>query len=348
MGMDIICQAKSGLGKTAVFVLTTLHQLEPEKGVVSVLVLCHTRELAYQIKGEYVRFAKYLKDVKVEVFYGGVPEAENIKILKNPDTVPSIVIGTPGRIKSLAEKNHLALDKLKCFVIDEADKVLGEADMRSQVQQIFIKTPHTKQVMLFSATLGPDIRPVCRLFTREPLEIYVASDEKLTLHGLTQYVVKLTEAEKNRKLTQLLDSLQFNQVVIFVSKVNRATELCKLLVECNFPAIYVHSGMDQAERMERIAKFKKFESRILIATDLVARGIDVERVNVSINYDFPGDSDTYLHRVNRAGRFGSKGLAISFVSSPADEAMLAEVQARFATSIPLIPDEIDPSTYMNA
>ena len=348
MGMDIVCQAKSGMGKTAVFVLSTLQQLEPQKGVVSVLVLCHTRELADQIKGEYVRFSKYMKDVKVEVFFGGVPIAQHHALLKNPETVPNIVIGTPGRTLALVESKSLVLDKLKCFVVDEADRVLGEADMRRDVQKIFTKTPYNKQVMLFSATLGPEIRPACKLFTREPLEIYVAEDQKLTLHGLTQYVVRLSEAEKNRKLTEALDTVQFNQVVIFVSRFQRATELCKLLVECNFPAIFIHSKMDQKDRLAKLEKFKKFDARILVTTDLISRGIDVERVNVSINYDMPADSSTYLHRVNRAGRFGTKGLAISLVSSETDEAVLAQVEERFQAKVPSLPAEIDPSTYMNA
>jgi len=220
--------------------------------------------------------------------------------------------------------------------------------MRADVQKIFTETPHVKQVMLFSATLAAEIRPVCKLFTHEALEIYVDDDQKLTLHGLTQYVLRIPESDKNRRLTALLDALSFNQVVVFVSKVARATELAKLLVECNFPAIFVHSKLSQPERLERLERFKKFEARILVSTDLMGRGIDVERVNVSINYDFPSDTDSYLHRVNRAGRFGTKGLAISFVSSPADEEVLAKVQARFETKLPDLPDEVDPATYMNA
>ena len=348
MGMDIICQAKAGMGKTAVFVIASLQQIEPQKGVVSVLVLAHTRELADQIKGEYVRFAKYMPDVKVEVIFGGVPIAQHRAMLKNADTCPNIVVGTPGRTLQLVEEGVLALDKVKCFVIDEADRVLGEADMRRDVQKIFVKTPHQKQVMLFSATLGPDIRPSLRLFTREPLEIYVSDEQKLTLHGLTQYAAKLEEGQKNRKLVQLLDAINFNQVIIFVSKHSRASELAKLLVECNFPAVAVHGNMDQKDRLGVLAKFKTFDARILVTTDLVARGIDVERVNVVIQYDCPDSTDTFLHRVNRAGRFGTKGLAITFVSTPADAEIVASVEKRFQAKIPDLPEEIDPSTYQNA
>jgi ATP-dependent RNA helicase UAP56/SUB2 len=164
------------------------------------------------------------------------------------------------------------------------------------------------------------------------MEIFIDDDTKLTLHGLQQYFIRLEESEKvtfplclcclnlppsslqNRKLNDLLDALEFNQVVIFVSKVARANELNRLLDDCNFPSICIHSGMKQEERIARYKSFKDFNKRILVTTDLFGRGIDIERVNIVINYDFPDSSDQYLHRVGRAGRFGTKGLAISFVS----------------------------------
>merc|ERR1719261_1297949 len=318
LGMDIICQAKSGMGKTAVFVLATLHQLEPVDGEVSVLVMCHTRELAFQIKNEYARFSKYLPAVKVEVFYGGVPITQNKTALKA--NTPHIVVGTPGRILGLCKSKDLVLGKLKHFVMDECDRMLEALDMRKDIQEIFRTTPHQKQVMMFSATLSKEIRPVCKKFCQDPMEIYVDDDTKLTLHGLQQYYVKLQEAEKNRKLNDLLDALDFNQVVIFVSKVARAMELDRLLTECNFPSVCIHSGMGQEERISKYKSFKEFNARILVSTDLFGRGIDIERVNVVINYDFPDDSDQFLHRVGRAGRFGTKGIAISFISSEPDQA----------------------------
>jgi ATP-dependent RNA helicase UAP56/SUB2 len=335
------------MGKTAVFVLATLHQLEPEPNVIKVVVMCHTRELAFQIHHEYERFSKYLKDVKSAVFYGGVPVQEQKDQLK--DNAPNIVIGTPGRMVHLAVKDKvMKLDKVKHFVLDECDKMLEEASMRGDVQKIFTQTPHDKQVMMFSATLSKEIRPICRKFCQNAMEIYVDDEAKLTLHGLQQYYVKLKEEQKNRKLNDLLDALEFNQVIIFVSKVNRATELNKLLVECNFPSMVCHSALDQPERIARLEKFKNFEARILVTTDLMGRGIDIERVNIVINYDFPEGSDAYLHRVNRAGRFGTKGLAVSFVSSPTDEEVLKQVQGRFEVNISELPSQIDISSYMNA
>jgi ATP-dependent RNA helicase UAP56/SUB2 len=343
LGMDIIGQAKSGMGKTAVFVLAVLQQLEAQEGVLDTLVLCHTRELAYQITQEFERFSKYLPGVRVVVLYGGVPMPEHVKLLKQQ--TPHIVVGTPGRVLALIKEGHLKVDKLKRFILDECDQMLESVDMRSDVQKIFMQTPREKQVLLFSATMSKDIRPICKKFTQHPIEIYIDDESKLTLHGLVQYYVKLSEAQKNRKLNELLDSLDFNQVVIFVNNVRRCKELHKLLNECNFPAMAIHGDLPQQERIERYNKFKDYKARILVSTDIFGRGVDFERVNIVINYDMPLKADTYLHRVGRSGRFGTKGLAFSFIASEEDQKVLNDVQARFAVSVTEPPEKIDPSTY---
>lgn len=180
------------------------------------------------------------------------------------------------------------------------------------------------------------------------MEIFVDDETKLTLHGLQQHFVKLQESEKNRKLTDLLDALEFNQVVIFVKSVARANELNRLLNDCNFPSICIHSGMAQEERIARYTSFKDFMKRIMVATDIIGRGIDIERVNIVINYDMPDSADSYLHRVGRAGRFGTKGLAITFASSPEDTTVLNSVQERFEVNITELPSQIEISSYMNA
>jgi len=350
LGTDILCQAKSGMGKTAVFVLACLQQLnqaaEEKKGFVDTLVLCHTRELAYQIKNEFDRFSKYFNDVKSVVVYGGIPITENKKDIEEKQ--PQIVIGTPGRVLALVKDKTLNFEKLSHFVLDECDKCLEKLDMRKDVQSIFVATQKKKQVMMFSATMTPEMRQVCKMFMNEPHEIFVDSDTKLTLHGLLQYYVKLGEAEKNKKLVDLLDALEFNQVVIFVKSVQRAIALDKLLTECNFPSIAIHSALNQEERIDRYKQFKDFQKRIMVATDLFGRGIDIERVNIVINYDIPDNSDQYLHRVGRAGRFGTKGLAITFVGSDEDSEMLKQVQSRFEVSVGELPDQIDVTSYINA
>ncbi|XP_018551014.1 DEAD (Asp-Glu-Ala-Asp) box polypeptide 39B isoform X2 [Lates calcarifer] len=300
LGMDVLCQAKSGMGKTAVFVLATLQQLEPVTGQVSVLVMCHTRELAFQISKEYERFSKYMPTVKVAVFFGGLSIKKDEEVLKKD--CPHIVVGTPGRILALTRNKTLNLRHIKHFILDECDKMLEQLDMRRDVQEIFRMTPHEKQVMMFSATLSKEIRPVCRKFMQD--------------------------------------------VVIFVKSVQRCVALAQLLVEQNFPAIAIHRGMPQEERLSRYQQFKDFQRRILVATNLFGRGMDIERVNIAFNYDMPEDSDTYLHRVARAGRFGTKGLAITFVSDESDARTLNDVQDRFEVNISELPEEIDISSYI--
>jgi len=344
LGMDVLCQAKSGMGKTAVFVLATLQQLEVTEGQVSVLVMCHTRELAFQIAKEYERFSKYMSAIKVSVFFGGVPITKDKETLKS--NCPSIVVGTPGRILALIREKDLNLKNLKHFILDECDNMLEKLDMRRDVQEIFKQTPHQKQVMMFSATLDNSIRTVCKKFMQDPLEVFVDDDTKLTLHCLQQHYVKLKDAEKNRRLFTLLDILDFNQVVIFVKSVPRCVALNDLLIEQNFPSIAIHRGMSQDDRLAHYKQFKDFSKRILVATNLFGRGMDIERVNIVFNYDMPEDSNMYLHRVARAGRFGTKGLAITFVSSDEDAAVLNKVQERFDVQISELPDELDVSTYM--
>jgi len=342
--MDILGQAKSGMGKTAVFVLATLQQIDPVDGEISALVMCHTRELAYQIAKEYERFSKYMTNVKVGVFFGGMNISKDEETLKN--NCPHIVVGTPGRILALVKSKKLQLKNLKHFILDECDKMLEQLDMRKDVQEIFRSTPHEKQVMMFSATLSKDIRLVCKKFMLDPMEVYIDNEAKLTLHGLQQHYVKIQEKEKNRKLFELLDALEFNQVVIFVKSIQRCMALAQLLVDQNFPAIAIHRAMKQEERLSRYQQFKDFHKRILVATNLFGRGMDIERVNIVFNYDMPEDSDTYLHRVAPAGRFGTKGLAVTFVSEESDAKTLNEVQERFDVSITELPDEMDLSTYI--
>jgi len=346
VGQDMIVQAKSGMGKTAVFVIATLQQIEvdAENPCVDTLVLCHARELAYQIHREFERFSKYLPDIKARVVYGGVNFNTHKKMIE--EEKPNVVIGTPGRVLHLINEKVLKLDNLKRFILDECDDILENGlNMRRQVQEIFKKTPHEKQVMMFSATISDSARAICRKLSRKAEEIFV-DDKKLTLHGLQQHFVELEENEKIRKLNDLLDALDFNQVVVFVKTKQRASALDKMLQKCFFPSMCIHSDLKQEERLDRYRKFKEYQSRILVSTNLFGRGVDIERVNIVINFDMPTNSNEYLHRVGRAGRFGTKGLAITFVSGDEDKKILQETQDRFEVKVTPLPDEIDSAAYM--
>jgi len=358
LGNDILCQAKSGMGKTAVFVLSILHLLDAEETPprLRCIVLCHARELAIQIQQEFNRFKKHFVNkrdgsqlIKTKILLGGTNINQDRQTLRSE--TPNIVIGTPGRTLQLSSEGILNLDYIKYFVVDECDKVLGpeSTDMRYDVQKIFTKTPHNKQVMMFSATLSDEIRGICKRFMNNPREIIIDEGKKLRLHGLQQYYVKLKEEEKNKKLIDIFDKLDFNQVFVFVNAFNRAHHLDKVLRDEGFPSLCLHGKMNQDNRTENFKKFKEgTEARILVTTNLCGRGMDFKSVNVVINYDMPGDEDTYLHRVGRAGRFGTKGLAISFITTEADEKLLEDVRNKFVVPLPELPDEIDKTSYMSS
>jgi len=360
LGTDVLCQAKSGMGKTAVFVLACVQNVDFTTEAVKALVLCHTRELAFQIQHEFQRLGKHTAGLKVNAVFGGNPVEKDKEMLKK--SPPHILVGTPGRVLQLIRDGSLNLEKLTHFILDECDRCIDGLELRRDVQQIFIKTPKKKQVMMFSATLSPETRAICKKFMQNPHEITVESEAKLTLHGLLQYYIQLDEKTKNKKLIDLLDSLEFNQVVIFVKTVKRALALDGLLQECKFPSMtlhpmpegFVHKASKNdvvsatATRIERFKAFKDFKKRILVCTDLFGRGIDVERVNIVINYDMPESSDAYLHRVGRAGRFGTKGLAVTFCATAADKEVLTKVQERFEVNIGELPTKIDTTSYLNA
>lgn len=346
VGQDMIVQAKSGMGKTAVFVIATLQQIEPDTDDPSIdtLVLCHTREMAYQVHREFERLGKYIPDVKNGVVYGGVNVNEQKKVLK--ESMPHILIGTPGRVLQFVKDRVINLDQLKRLILDECDEMLRTKAMRIQVQEIFKKTPSEKQVMMCSATIGASARSMCRQISRNAEEIFI-DDKKLTLHGLQQHYVEIDEKEKIKKLNDLLDSLDFNQVMVFVKSKERAAALDKVLQQAFFPSIAIHSGLKQEERLERYRKFKDFESRVLVSTNLCGRGVDMERVNIVINFDVPKYPDSYLHRVGRAGRFGTKGLAVTFISGDEDKQRLKAIQERFEVKVTPLPKNIKASSYKN-
>ncbi|CAF4201356.1 unnamed protein product [Adineta steineri] len=345
LGTDILYEAKSGMGKTSAFVLATIQQLKPIDGQISIIVICHTRELIFSIGREYERFCRYMPSVKVSTFFGGVPITNHEDVLKN--NCPHIVLGTPGRILALIKKEVLNLCYIKHFILDSCDYLLESFDMRRDVQEIFKMTPNEKQVLMCSTKLSKEMRTICKKFMHDPLEIYMNDEIKLTNHDLRQYYIKLHENEKPQKLINFLDKLEFTQLIIFVKSVSRCIDLCKLLIEQNFPAIEIHSGMAQEERLARYKQFNDFQTCILITTDLFGHDIiNIERVNIILHYDMPEDIETYLHRVTRAGHFGRKCLVLTFVTDENDTAILNKVQSRFEVQITEMMNELDITTHI--
>ena len=194
--------------------------------------------------------------------------------------------------------------------------------MRADVQKIFKKTPANKQVMMFTATLPDDIKEVCKKFMRKPVEIIVNEENKDHLDKLRQFYVNLTEEEKNKKLFDILDLIQFNQVIIFVNSIQRCVALKEKLNNNNFPAIAIHADLPQEERIKQFDLFKAFKKRIMVATELYGRGVDFVKVNTVINYDMANCIDAYIHRVGRAGRFGTKGITVTFITTENDKKFL--------------------------
>lgn len=216
--------------------------------------------------------------------------------------------------------------------------------MRADVQKIFKKTPLDKQVMMFSATLPEDIKDVCKKFMRKPKEVIVKEESKEILEKLQQFYVELEEKQKNEKLFNILDDIQFNQVIIFVNSIERCEALSIMLNHNNFPSIAIHGDLPQEERIKLFDMFKDFKKRIMVASELYGRGVDFLKVNTVINYDMPNTSEAYIHRVGRAGRFGSKGIAITFLTSD-DHKAFNELKDIHNIKVSPLPNEIDTSIY---
>ena len=217
--------------------------------------------------------------------------------------------------------------------------------MRADVQKIFKKTPANKQVMMFTATLPDDIKEVCKKFMRKPVEIIVNEENKDHLEKLRQFYVNLTEEEKNKKLFDILDLIQFNQVIIFVNSIQRCIALKEILNNNNFPAIAIHAELPQEERIKQFDLFKAFKKRIMVATELYGRGVDFVKVNTVINYDMANGVEAYIHRVGRAGRFGTKGITVTFIATENDKKIFDEFLKKFPNKAEVLPDKIDPSMY---
>ena len=218
--------------------------------------------------------------------------------------------------------------------------------MRADVQRIFKKTPVEKQVMMFTATLPEETKTVCKKFMRKPVEIIVKEENKEHLEKLQQFYVKLKEDEKNKKLLDVIDKVQFNQVIIFVNNIQRCEALSDILTQNGIPSIAIHADLPQEERIAKFDAFKDFKKRIMVATELYGRGVDFLKVNTVINYDMSTDAEAYVHRVGRAGRFGTKGITITFLASEEDQKVFDDLLKKYPNiKAEALPNVIDKSIY---
>lgn len=333
-GRDTIAQAQSGTGKTATFSVAALQLINTELNACQALVLAPTRELAQQIQKVVVALGDYL-DTKVHACVGGTAVREDIQILK--DGV-HMVVGTPGRCFDMIQRGALRTDDLKLFVLDEADEMLGRG-FKDQMYDIFKFLPEDIQVCIFSATMPLEVLDVTKQFMREPLRILVKKDE-LTLEGIKQFFIAVEREEwKLDTLCDLYETLTITQAIIYCNTRRKVDWLSEKMSSRDFTISAMHGDMDQRERDLIMREFRSGSSRVLITTDLLARGIDVQQVSLVMNYDIPTNRENYIHRIGRSGRFGRKGVAINFVIL-SDTRYLRDIEQFYNTQIEEMPMDV--------
>ncbi|PPD70491.1 hypothetical protein GOBAR_DD32626 [Gossypium barbadense] len=333
-GLDVIQQAQSGTGKTATFCSGILQQLDYSLVQCQALVLAPTRELAQQIEKVMRALGDYL-GVKVHACVGGTSVREDQRILSSG---VHVVVGTPGRVFDMLRRQSLRPDHIKMFVLDEADEMLSRG-FKDQIYDIFQLLPPKIQVGVFSATMPPEALEITRKFMNKPVRILVKRDE-LTLEGIKQFYVNVEKEEwKLETLCDLYETLAITQSVIFVNTRRKVDWLTDKMRSRDHTVSATHGDMDQNARDIIMREFRSGSSRVLITTDLLARGIDVQQVSLVINYDLPTQPENYLHRIGRSGRFGRKGVAINFVTTD-DERMLYDIQRFYNVVIEELPSNV--------
>ena len=333
-GRDVLAQAQSGTGKTATFTISALQRIDENEKSTQALILAPTRELALQIKSVITSIGLYL-NVTVHASIGGTSVSDDIEAFKSG---AQVVVGTPGRIFDMIERRYFRTDKVKMFILDEADEMLSSG-FKEQIYNIFRLLPETTQVVLLSATMPQDVLEVTTKFMNNPVRILVKKDE-LTLEGIKQFYINVEEEQfKFDCLVDLYDSISVTQAVIFCNTRSKVEFLTNKLREQKFTVSAIHSDLPQGERDTIMKEFRSGSSRILISTDLLARGIDVQQVSLVINYDLPANKENYIHRIGRGGRFGRKGVAINFVTDK-DVGMMREIEKFYSTQIEEMPADI--------
>ncbi|EAL71946.1 DEAD/DEAH box helicase domain-containing protein [Dictyostelium discoideum AX4] len=330
-GRDTIAQAQSGTGKTATFSIGALQCVEVNVRSPQVLILSPTRELAQQIQKVALALSEFM-NIQVHACVGGKNLSDDVKKL---ETGVHIVSGTPGRVLDMITRKSLPTRHIKMMILDEADEMLS-LGFQQQINDVYRYLPNGTQIVLVSATLTQDVVSMTEKFMTKPVRILLKRDE-LTLDGIKQFFVSVEKEDwKFGTLCDIYDSLTITQAVIFCNTKKKVDQLTEQMRDANFTVASMHGDMVQKEREEIIKSFRSGENRVLITTDILARGIDVQQVSLVINYDLPIDRENYIHRIGRSGRFGRKGVAINFVKN-SDIRILRDIEQFYSTQIDEMP-----------
>lgn len=344
-GYDVIAQAQSGMGKTATFCIGALGRIDMSINQIQTIVLAHTLELAMQIEFVFKNIGRYL-DVRVGMAVKSIPVRDNIDQLmgrSSNDLVPHVVIGTPGRVLDMFNKEVILGKYIKLLILDEADELLSDGFLK-QIKSIIGSTNPGVQIGLFSATMEPEFFRVTRNFMRNPLNILIKKEE-LTLEGIKQFYIDCEKNEyKFETLCDLYSLISVSQTIIYCNHYQCVDQLTRNMQENNFKVSCIHGNMDIAAREEAMKNFRSMQSRVLISTDLLGRGIDVQQVSVVINYDLPLKIESYIHRIGRSGRHGRKGTAINLINLN-DNKKVKEIERYYNTHIDALPHDI--ATILN-
>lgn len=338
-GRDVLARAKNGTGKTGAFLIPLLEKVDLSINTASALVLVPTRELALQTAQVCKKLGRHIDRLEVMVTTGGTSLKDDIIRFYQP---VHILVATPGRVLDLADKGVCKLDKCKILVLDEADKLLS-SEFAVVVEELLRRhLPRDRQIALFSATFPIAVKGFRDRWQRKPHEINLM--DELTLRGITQFYAFVEESKKVHCLNTLFSKLQINQSIIFCNSTNRVELLARKITQLGYSCFYIHAKMPQAHRNRVFHDFRSGACRNLVSSDLFTRGIDIQAVNVVINFDFPKSSETYLHRVGRSGRFGHRGLAISMLTYE-DRYNLFRIEQELGTEIGPIPPDVSTSLY---
>lgn len=333
-GHDLIAQAQSGTGKTATFLIGTLECITKNKETQAI-ILSPTRELSVQTQKVAKNISNYM-NIDIQDAIGGTNLNENMFRLRNN---PEIIVGTPGRVLDMIYRNIIKTNNIKLLVIDEVDEMLSKG-FKEQIQNVFKELKSDVQVTIFSATMPPEVLQLTTLFMKNPINILVKNDE-VTLEGIKQFYINVEKEEyKFETLCDLYMSLSVAQSIIYCSSKKKVEELATKLTENNYVVSAIHGDMNQEERTNVMNEFRNGSARILITTNLLARGIDVQQVSVVINLDMPNYIEDYIHRIGRSGRFGRKGVAINIVSNR-DYKTIIDIEKYYSTQILEMPANIE-------